>query len=231
MRNIVVLDTETTGDFGQPLIYDFAYKIVSPTGEVLKSTSSLVKEIFDCRFIMEKAYYADKYKNYVKRHENCEIDKKPFRTLIKEFIADVRKYKVDIVAAYNLAFDVRALNGTMKMCYSEGDDEQIFEKLINQKNKKLLCIWNLACETMLNTDEYREWATQNGQVSDKGNYLTSAESAYRYLINNPTFVEDHMALEDVDIEIDLLLHILDNYKGNLTYGLHYGSWQKVQRRG
>ena len=38
MKNILVLDTETTGDpFGQPMIYDFGYKIVTPTGEVLKT--------------------------------------------------------------------------------------------------------------------------------------------------------------------------------------------------
>lgn len=230
MNNLLVLDTETTGDFSQPLIYDFGYRVVSLDGRVLFSRNAIVKEIFDCRFIMDKAFYSEKIKMYKGLIENGAIDVVPYSKLIKEFIKVSRKYKVEVICAYNLAFDVRAMNGTMRMCYSDGHERKILEKLIDQKNKKLLCIWNLACETLLDTDEYRAYATEHGFVSDAGNYKTSAEVAYRYLKDMPEFEEDHTALSDVDIEIEILLHILNNYKGNINYGLHYGSWSKVQRR-
>lgn len=230
MKNILVLDTETTGDFSQPLIYDFGYKVITPAGEVLFSRNAIVKEVFENRFIMDKAYYADKVNAYRVSIENREIDLERFEVLIKEFIRVCRTYKVEIISAYNLAFDVKALNGTMRMCYSKGHDDKILEKLIDQKNKKLLCIWNLACETLLDTDEYREYAKVHGFVSDKGNYLTSAEVAYRYLKDLPEFIEQHTAMADVEIEIEILLAILKDYDGNLNYGLHYGSWQKVQRK-
>jgi hypothetical protein len=229
MKNILVLDTETTGDFGQPLIYDFGYKIITPQGQVLFSKNAIVREVFENKFLMDKAYYSTKVNKYKEMVLNQEIDLEPFHKIIREFITMARKHKVEIISAYNLAFDVRALNGTMRMCYSQGHDEKILEKLIEQKNKKLLCIWNLACETVLDTDEYREFATLNGKVSDKGNYLTNAEVSYQYITNNLDFKEDHTALSDVNIEIEILLHILKNYEGNLTYGLHYGSWKKVQK--
>jgi transposase-like protein len=229
MKNILVLDTETTGDFGQPLIYDFGYKIINPKGQVLFVKNAIVREVFENRFIMDKAYYAEKIKKYQEMISNHEIEVEPYHKIIREFITVARKYKVEVISAYNLAFDIRAINGTMKMCYSQGDDDKILEKLINQKNKKLLCIWNLACETILDTDEYREFAKLNGKISEKGNYLTNAEVTYQYITQNLGFIEDHTALSDVNIEIDILLHILENYEGNLTYGLHYGSWRKVQK--
>jgi len=229
MKNILVFDTETTGEFGQPLIYDFGYKIISPSGQVLHMKNALVREIFESRFLMDKAYYSQKVKTYQEMVVNHEIDVEPFHKIIREFIAATRKYKVEIISAYNIAFDIRALNGTMRMCYSQGHDKKILEKLIEQKNKKLLCIWNLACETILDTDEYREFAATHNLISEKGNYFTNAEVTYQYMTKDLNFKEDHTALSDVNIEIEILLHILKNYSGNLTYGLHYGSWKKVQR--
>lgn len=229
IKNILVLDTETTGDFSQPMIYDFGYKIVTPTGEVLCTRNAIVKEIFENKFVIQKAYYASKMTEYRKMIEQGQIEYKSFKSIIKQFIDDARKHKVEIISAYNLAFDMKAINATMRLCYSQGDDEKIIEKLINQKNKKLLCIWNLACETILDTDEYREFATSKGWISEAGNYKTNAEVTYTYISGLEEFTEKHMALDDVNIEIDILLHILKNYDGNLTYGLHYGSWKKVQK--
>lgn len=226
----MVLDTETTGDFNQPLIYDFAYRIIDLEGNILFERSSLVREIFNSRFLMDKAYYSDKVELYNKMLENKEIDILPYSTLIKEFVAMARKYKVNVIAAYNVAFDFKALNGTMQVAYSQGQDDLILEKLFNQKNKHLLCIWNLACETILNTDEYREYADTHGFKSDKGNYLSNAEVAFAYIKETPDFKEKHMALSDVEIEIEILLFILNHYTGNISYGLHYGSWQKIQPR-
>ena len=229
MKNILVLDTETTGELKQPLIYDFGYKIVSPQGEVLFAKNALVREVFENKFIMDKAFYSQKVKTYNEKLSKKEIDIQPYHVLIREFIKKARKYNVEIISAYNLAFDIAAINGTMRMCYSQGHDDKILEKLINQKNKKLLCIWNLACETILDTDDYREFAKTNNKISEKGNYFTNAEVTYQYITKNLDFIEEHTAIADVEIEIEILLHILKNYSGNLTYGLHYGSWKKVQR--
>lgn len=230
IENLLVLDTETTGDFGQPLIYDFAYKIVTLEGELLFKREALVSEIFDCRFAMDKAFYSSKIKAYIERYENGEIEKVSFEKLIKEFVKATRKYKVSTICAYNLAFDIKAINGTMRMTYAKGQEEEILEKLINQKNKRLLCIWNLACETILNTDEYRAYADEHNFVSEKGNYQSNAEVAYRYIKDLPDFEEKHTAMADVDIEIEILLTILNQYKGNITYGLHNGSWHKIQKK-
>lgn len=230
MKNILILDTETTLGFGSPLIYDFGYQIVSPLGIVLVKRSALVLEVFDTKDLMDKAYYSDKYESYCKLFENGLIEKLSFRKIMKRFVSDCRKHKVEIIGAYNLAFDMRAINKSLFILDNASYESKYLEKFFAQKNKKLLCIWNLSCETILNTDEYRKFADENKLVSKSGNYQTSAEVAYQYIKNMPEFVEKHMAIEDVEIETEILLHILQNYNGIITYGLHYGSWRKAQKK-
>lgn len=228
MKNILVLDTETTLGFGSPLIYDFGYKIIDREGTTIKQVSVLIDEVFSTKELMNSAYYAEKVPMYQKMYDKGEIGKTTFVKAFRQFVKDVKHYKVGVIGAYNVAFDMKALNNTIRMLDSESFEKQTLEKLVSQKNKKVLCIWNLACETLLDTDDYREYADKHNFKSDKGNYKTSAEVAFAYLKNMPDFVEKHTALADVEIEIEILLTILNHYKGNITYGLHYGSWKKVQ---
>ena len=73
MKNILVFDTETTGNFDKPLIYDFAYKIINKKGELLYQKNYLVEEIFNQSFLMDKAFYSKKVKEYRRKLENHEI--------------------------------------------------------------------------------------------------------------------------------------------------------------
>lgn len=230
MKNIVVLDTETTCGFATPFIYDFGYVIINSKGEVLLTKHFLIKEIFDTKELMDKAFYSSKVGDYQKMFADGLIPKESFKNAIRQFVSDCKKHKVGVISAYNIAFDMRALNQTLRVLYNENYENGWLSKFFAQKNKKLLCIYNLACETILNTDEYREFATQNEMVSAKGNYKTNAECAYRFITKNADFIESHTAIEDVKIEIEILMTILDNYKGNIEYGLHYGSWRKVQMK-
>ena len=46
--------------------------------------------------------------------------------------------------------------------------------------------------------------------TEAGNYSTTAEVVYRFLINNPDYAEEHTALADSDIECDILCHCVAN---------------------
>ena len=48
-------------------------------------------------------------------------------------------------------------------------------------------------------------------ISEKGNYLTNAESCYAYLTQNEDFEEEHTALADVEIEIEIRFHIIARF--------------------
>ena len=136
----------------------------------------------------------------------------------------LRTYKVKVLSAYNLAFDYNALKYTNHFFNVENEK---FMSVIDKKT--FLCIWNLACDTILDTDDYRQYATMKNFISEKGNYLTNAESCYAYLIGNEDFEEEHTALADVQIEVEILKYIVTKCKGKVKYGLAYSCWQRVQK--
>lgn len=223
-NNILVLDTETVGTFSKPIIHDIGWENVDKVFNRLVKKHYLVKELhIDQPWILKTSdFYRGKAKIYEKWIAEGSVEIKPWREIIAELVKDLKTVKV--ISAYNLAFDYKAINYTNQF-FNNGDTKLM--ELIDKKTR--LCIWGLACDTILDTDDYREYATMKDFISEKGNYLTNAESCYAYLIGDETFEEEHTALADVEIEIEILKHIVENCKGKVKYGLAYNCWRKVQK--
>lgn len=225
-NNILIIDTETVGTFGSPIIHDFGYEIVDKDFNVLIERRHLVKELHEVNPFMLNI--SDFYTTHKPKYDEAKalgtVDILPWKEIAKEFMDDMRIYKAKVISAYNMAFDYKALNATNSF-FNIGST-----KLMDTVDKKsLLCIYNLACDTILDTDDYRDYATMKNFISAKGNYLTNAECCYRYLINDETFEEEHTALADVRIEAEILKYIIQNCKHKVQYGLAYNCWRKVQR--
>ena len=62
------------------------------------------------------------------------------------------------------------------------------------------------------TKSYKKFVDDNNFLSEKGNRQSSAEVAYRFLVQNPDFIEDHTALSDVLIEVHILAECLAKNK-------------------
>ena len=225
-NNVMVLDTETVGSFGRPLIHDIGWKIVDKEFSTLQEVRYLVKEFHEeQQWVLNASdFYRTKHSLYKKAIADKEVELKPWKEIEKEMLNALRTYKVKVLSAYNLAFDYKALKYTNHFFSVENTK---FMSVIDKKT--FLCIWNLACDTILDTDDYRQYATMKNFISEKGNYLTNAESCYAYLIGNEDFEEEHTALADVQIEVEILKYIVTKCKGKVKYGLAYSCWQRVQK--
>lgn len=225
-NNVMVLDTETVGSFGRPLIHDIGWKIVDKEFNTLQEVRYLVKEFHEeQQWVLNASdFYRTKHSLYKKAITDKEVELKPWKEIEKEMLSALRTYKVKVLSAYNLAFDYKALKYTNHFFNAENKK---FMTVIDKKT--FLCIWNLACDTILDTDDYRQYATMKNFISEKGNYLTNAESCYAYLIGNEDFEEEHTALADVQIEVEILKYIVTKCKGKVKYGLAYSCWQRVQK--
>lgn len=226
MKNILILDTETTLDIKSPLIYDLAF-IALVNGVVIKE-NYLIKEVFNTIPLMDTAYYKNKRPKYFKLKRDNKIEPISFQKAIRKLMKFIKKNRIEIIGAYNIAFDIRAINNTCRILDSELFEKNTFNKLIEQKNKKVLCLWHLACCNLLNTDDYRNFAEQHQFKSTKGNFETNAEVAYAFIKNQPKFIEDHLALSDCEIEMEIYEHIMKLEKPKIEFGKKYGSWRKVQ---
>ena len=72
-----------------------------------------------------------------------------------------------------------------------------------------------AINHIVKTDDFREWCETYGLMTKhkRPRPKYGAETVYRYLTQNPDFVEAHTALEDSKIESVILLEVLKRARG------------------
>ena len=112
------------------------------------------------------------------------------------------------------------------------DVDDVF-KLVRCRGKSypLFDIWGLSCENLLNNDEYRQYCRDNNLTTASGKYYpTNAEVAYKFLKGQDDFVESHTAIEDADIECEILAEIFKKVKPkNMTMGIIYFPFRMLGR--
>ena len=221
---VMVLDTETANSIEQPMPYDFGWAVVdTDSGEIIETASYVCAEIFLDKEVMEQAYFAEKIPMY---WDDIQTGKRQLKRLLnirKELWNCLKTYNIKQVCAYNMGFDKRA---------SVNDIRYITASKIRwffPYNVEFVCIWHMACTSFLNTSDYVNFATTHGFVSEAGNIQTSAEVAYRYLKNDPTFVESHTGLEDVKIEAAILINCLKTGDENMKMNPYSACWRNVQK--
>jgi hypothetical protein len=219
--NRMIIDTETANGLDCPLPYDVGYIIFDDeTGEELCARSFIVKEIFSDDELMASSYYARKIPQYVEKLRNGEIASASIVDIRRQIAEDCKFYAVKKIGAYNMGFDSRATRNDIR--YISGSLLRWFFPY----GIPLFCIWNMACTSILRTEDYIFWAMENGLVSGKLNIQTSAEAAYQYITRNNKFIESHTGLEDVRIEKAIFMAIR-NSKMAYDESIKAFPWRKV----
>ena len=198
-KNAIVLDVETALSEGnEQLIFDIGWTVTNVSKrENVMHRSYVVQEIFLDMKLMERAYYFNKYPQYVQALAKGTTTMLPFNEIIKILNADIKEYNVYRMFAYNANFDKTAINKTHRYLNNETS-----ELLYEMKD-----LWSLATQTFMATEKFILTALENGWTTEKGNIKTSAEIAYRYLTGKYEFIEKHTATEDTIIETELLWKI------------------------
>ena len=204
MKNtFMVIDTETTTH--DHMAYDVGFVICDKHGKIVEHYQSLVEEVITSPENMRAAFYHRKvFERYIPMLSSGETTVRKWSDIFDRMKEAIEQHKVTVIAAYNLAFDARVM-GLMQERFGDGSR-------MLQEHHKTLCLWNLACMTRLNTARFRNTADNFGWKSEKGNYKTSAEIAYRYMMHSPDFVEDHTALADCIVEVAVMAECLASKK-------------------
>lgn len=223
-KYIALFDVETAGKNNQ-YVYDVGMVITDKQGTIYSKHSYIIKEVFSNIELMNTAYYRRKIPIYQIEiakgfHEIIE-----FADARKRILMDMEKYGVSQISAYNLAFDIRALTSTTQLLQGKKNF------LISQfKKVELLDIWSLACETIFQQKTFHHKAIAQRWINlETGNVKTSAETAYRYITNNPNFYEEHTGLADALIEAKIMAYC---YKQKKPYskGIISHPWKKVNTK-
>lgn len=203
VKKILVLDVETTtpikvdGFTRNQLVFDIGYQLTDKKGNVFLQRSYVIEEIFDNQDFMQKAYYWSKYPQYLEGLQSGKYTKIKWKDMLIEIHLLIQKYDVKVVSAYNLAFDLYAMQYTNKTLRNR--DLKLFDNL------EKLCIMGLAIETLSQQKTFQRIAKREKWFSASGKFYSSkAETLYKYISNNMDYVEEHTGLEDVKIETEIM---------------------------
>lgn len=202
-EKILVIDTETVGNIPRQIAYDVGGLVTDRSGKVYHEFHFVVKEIFADLELMATAYYANKFQTYIGSIYEQDIEPIPFAEVLRKLTAIVDLWDVKKIAAYNLQFDLRAMENTCNLFFENK----------NWLNRELepLCIMCAACD-ILYGKKYIKLARERGWVTDKGNIKTSAECGFRYVSGDFDFEEAHRGLDDCRIEKEILRAVYAMHK-------------------
>ena len=233
-KRFLVCDTESTGLASKAFVFDFGYVISNRKGKIFCERNFLIREVLQNPRIMLGALYNKEWRammggkifsHYIPTIASQEIKIVGWREAIEIMRDDIKTFGVNVFSAYNLPFDLGALNTTHKM---------VTEKSMNFSRLDLLCLWEFSCLTVCRSRLYhdvcRENGKQDGWITPADNVRTTAEKVYAFLSGDHKFIESHTALHDAQIETEILHRLLAR-KTAIPYNEVQGfSWRKAQRR-
>ena len=215
---VAVIDTETTmRNEHSHLIFDFAFVIgnvydnhsydILEKNYLIKDTLSdpenFIFTYTDNETGNRVPYSLDgRYSNALKRWANGErYEVATWDYAYKQFWDYCSRMGVDVITAYNINFDLKAMQKTQ----AQYSDKQL--RLPNGVDK--VCLMDI-CQTFIMNRDFKNWWDsleddfKNQFQTDKGNISYSAECIYRYLFDDYFYTEQHTALRDCRMEYKLL---------------------------
>lgn len=241
-------ETKKKVAIAKPLIYDIGWQLIDRNGNVYRRKSYLITEIFSVPSVFNTAYYAEKRPIYLERLKNNETILTDWNNAIADLENDMQY--AEAVGAYNSMFDFKkAIPFTelyINMLYSENyqewestqhrvcdsiangtkwDSNRAFQPelfVFRGKDYPLFDVWGLACEHILNCNEYKEMCYFNKWQTESGKYFkTSAETCFRFCAKDIDFIEAHTAIDDTEIESKIFVEILKRTKNKFQIGIIY----------
>lgn len=214
--NICIFDTETTS-LDRPYCYNIGYVIANAeTQEILCRRSFVVEQIWHNLPLFSSAYYADKRPLYVAamRARTTIMDK--FGYICQQMIRDFRAFSVGIAYAFNSDFDEKVFNFNCDWYKCNNPFDNVPIKDIRG-----------FVHAFLVDDAYKAFCEKNGYFTETGNYSTTAETVYRYISRNAFFIEAHTALNDAEIEAEILFACIAN---GAEYTGDYPAMRSIERK-
>lgn len=214
--NIIIFDTETT-DLNKCFCYNIGYVIANTeTKDILVKKDFVVEQIWHNLPLFSTAYYADKRPIYVNRMRAKQTKMAKYGYICQEIIRDIKKYDVVSAYAYNSPFDEKVFNFNCDWfkCINPFDTIPVFD------------VRGFVHCGLVDND-YIAFCESNSKFTESGNYSTTAETVFQYLINDVDFTEEHTALSDSIIEFYILMKSVE--KGGLNLLEQYQVKRSITR--
>lgn len=193
---------------GNNLTYDIGFALIKPsTGEIIFKRSYIVREIFFGEWArMQSSYYAHKLPIYYRDIAEGRREIRSFFEIMNEIAAICREYNVVAFVAHNARFDVDALNTTARWLTGLYSVRALPDSLEIWDSMKM---WRATMPK-----SYEKFCMDNEYMTrhTPPRVRLTAEIIYRFINNEPEFIESHTALEDVMIESEIIFAAYRSHK-------------------
>lgn len=212
---ILVFDTEFV-NLEKPFIYNLGYVVFDlESKQVILRREFIVDQVWYNYELFTTAYYASKRDNYIKQLKGRKILLKKWGYITQQLIRDIETFEDELQGyAYNSSADTRAFKF---MCE--------WYKVINPL--ELIEVYDIlpyVHKCMAFTKEYQDFCDLHQCYTESGNYSTTAETAYKFITQNADFIEEHTALADSEIELQILLYCVEN---GAKFGCAYKKYNSI----
>jgi hypothetical protein len=200
-EKLICIDTETAFNMPWQRFYDFGLAVINRAGKIFFKLSLVNSSIFYGRAdAMQSCYYANKLPQYYVEIEDgtrIVLTSKEIKIL---FAAICEHFNIKKVCAYNIAFDYRACNNTLRNFFPT--DTEYWD------------IMKMAKDVFGTMKSYHSFCEDNGFMTKhkKPRHQLKAETVYRFITKDPEFVEAHTGLRDVEIETIILAECFKRHK-------------------
>lgn len=201
--NYIVIDTETTNGFDDPLVYDCGWAVIDDNGTVLKARSYVVADVFCNEELMKDAYFADKIPQYVADVADGKRKMAWFENVKKVLCKDCKKFNVTAIMAHNMRFDYRSCTRSQRYITKSAN------RWFYPYGVQLWDTLKMARETFGHDEDYKNFCSENGYTLKNGSPRLTAEILYRYISGQADFEEQHTGLADVMIEKEIFKACMD----------------------
>lgn len=208
-RLYAIIDTETTNGLDCPLMYNIAIMIIDAMGNVYAQLNFLINEVFyGMPELMKSAYYADKIPQYLEQLERGEIEAVNLNEAVYRIRKLISDYNVNIWMAHNARFDDSSMKITERYCTKSKYRYLLPYGMTAYDTQKM------ARDVVATKPSYRKFCEENGFMTKHKTPRpqVKAETLYRFIINDPDFVEAHKAFEDIDIERQIFAYCNRQHK-------------------
>lgn len=203
MNHYIVIDTETTNGFEDPICYDVGWAVIDENAEVLLKRSFVVADIFlDEPQLMAEAFFADKIPQYFDDVANGLREFRRFKTIRSIFHTDCTTFNVKAVMAHNMPFDYRSTTTTQRWLTSSK------YRYFFPYGIELWDTLRIARETLGKDEDYKRFCKENDFCCANGTPRLTAEIIYKYITKNLAFEEEHTGLADVLIEKEIFKYCI-----------------------
>ena len=215
--NICVFDTETVS-INKPFCYNVGLVIYdTDSRQILHKADYVIDQIWHNLPLFNTAYYADKRPVYVGRMRGKKTVLKKWGHVMQDMIRVFKTYEVQAAFAYNSPFDdkVFSFNCDWFKTKNPFDNVPIYD--IRGYVHKFIAF----------TPSFKDFCETNKAFTESGNYSTTAETLFQYITQDSDFQEEHTALSDSLIELEILTYCVDI---GAEWGKEYKVYNSIPRK-